>query len=60
MLKVENTYNGKVRFGSDGLPLSSEDGHGIGTRSIAAFCKKYDASWSYDASDGWFILRIAL
>ena len=60
MLKVENTYNGKVRFGSDGLPLSSEDGHGIGTRSIAAFCKKYDASWSYDASDGWFTLRIAL
>ncbi len=60
MLKVENTYRGDVRFDSDGLPVSLKEGHGIGTRSIASFCKKHDASWSYEASDGWFTLRIAI
>lgn len=60
MLKIENTFTGEVSFGSDGLPAASKEGHGIGSRSIAAFCKKYDASCSYDVSDGWFSLRIAL
>ncbi len=60
MLQVENTYAGDISFDSEGLPVSAEPGHGIGTRSIVAFCKKYDAFWEYQAEDGWFRLRISL
>ena len=60
MLQVENPYAGEVRFNIEGLPIAMEEGHGIGTRSIVAFCKKYGAQWDYQAKGGWFRLRIML
>lgn len=58
--EVTNTYTGTVRFDSSGLPLSPAQGHGIGVRSIAAFCEKHHAVYRYEARDGWFRLRIIL
>ncbi len=60
MLQIENTYTGEVEFNEDGLPVSKETGHGIGTRSILAFCEKYDALCRYRAKDGWFRLRVSM
>ncbi len=60
MLQVENPYEGEILFDSEGLPVSKEEGHGTGTRSIMAFCRKYGAVWDYQARDGWFRLRISL
>lgn len=60
MLEVSNPYNGTVAFSQDGLPLSDEEGHGIGTRSIMAFCKKNDAFYHFTAEDGWFTLKIVM
>lgn len=60
MLSVENTYSGAVSFDGDGMPVSNRDGHGTGTRSIRAFCEKYDALCSYKARDGMFFLRLSL
>lgn len=60
MLQIENPFEGEICFNSEGLPIATEEGHGIGTRSIVAFCKKHDALWNYEAKDGWFRLRISL
>lgn len=60
MLEISNPFHGTVNFSSDGLPISEEEGHGIGTRSIMVFCKKYDAFYNFTAKDGWFRLTVAL
>ncbi len=60
MLEISNPCSGTVAFSEDGMPLSKEDEHGIGTRSIMAFCKKYDALCSFTAEDGWFTLKVVL
>lgn len=60
MFEVANTYAGEVRFDANGLPVSHQQGHGIGTRSIAAFCKKHGAACFYSAKDGWFRMRVIL
>lgn len=59
MLKISNSYAGTVTFSEDGVPLSGETGHGIGTRSITAFCKKHDTFYNFTAENGWFTLTIA-
>ena len=58
MVQIANTFKGEVRFDRDGLPETGTPGHGIGTRSIAAFCRKHGACCSYEARDGWFTLQM--
>lgn len=60
MLEVSNTFAGTVAFSKDGLPISEDEAHGIGTRSIMAFCKKNNAYYNYKAENGWFSLKIVL
>jgi len=60
MFEIANPYTGEVRFDQAGLPMASAPGHGIGTRSIAAFCEKHGACCVYEAKDGWFHLKLAL
>ena len=60
LFEIANTCAGDVAFGGDGLPEAAEQGHGMGTRSIAAFAQKHGALFSCRAEDGWFRLRIAL
>ena len=60
MFEIANPYRGPLRFDERGLPLAQTPGHGIGTRSIAAFCEKHDACCVYETRDGWFRLKIAL
>lgn len=58
MFEVANTCAGKVSFDARGLPAAAHRGHGIGTRSIAAFCEKYGAACFYEAENGWFTMRM--
>lgn len=58
MLEVSNSYTGTIRFSPDGLPMPEEDGHGIGTRSIVAFCKKHDAFYRFTAENEQFTVVI--
>lgn len=60
MLEVSNPYAGTVLFSEDQLPIAARSGHGIGTRSIAAFCKKHDAFCSFHAENGWFSVRVVM
>lgn len=58
ILEIANSYEGTVTFDEDGLPVSKESGHGIGTRSISAFAQKNNAVLDYDITEEWFKLRI--
>ena len=60
MFEFSNPYAGTILFDEMGLPVSSRQGHGIGSHSIAAFCEKHGASYRYTAEDGRFSLRIIL
>ncbi len=60
MFEISNPYKGKISFARNGLPYSSKTGHGIGTRSIMAFCEKHGALCSFIAEDGWFKVTVAL
>lgn len=41
---VENYYEGKVIFDTNGVPVSQKDGHGFGTKSILSIVKKYNGT----------------
>lgn len=60
MIQIDNACAGTVRLNRKGVPVAEESGHGCGTRSIIAFCKKNDALWDYRAEEGWFSLRILM
>lgn len=60
MLEVANPYSGEVCFDADGRPVAQAQGHGVGTRSIAAFCQKHGAMVSYRAENHWFRVQLAL
>ena len=60
MLEVSNPCAGHVSFDSNGLPVSQQDGHGLGAQSISAFCRKNGAVCQFDLTDGTFRLRLIL
>lgn len=60
MLEISNSCRRDVAFGEDGLPQADGPEHGIGTRSIVAFCRKYDAYYAFAAEGGVFTLTVAL
>ncbi len=60
VFECSNTYSEEILFDKDGVPLSSEHGHGIGTKSIAAFVKNHDALIDYQTDNGIFRLRVLL
>lgn len=60
MFKISNPYAGNVLFDENHLPISSQSGHGIGTRSILAFCSKHGAECKYKAENNIFSLCILI
>ena len=60
MVEILNPCNEAVRFDDQGLPMAQQEGHGMGVRSIVAFCRKHDAVCQFDLTDGTFRLRIVL
>lgn len=60
MMEFSNPCGKDVCLGPDGLPVPRSTGHGIGTRSIAAFAEKHQAVCSFQIENGWFKLRLAL
>ncbi|MEI3229242.1 MAG: ATP-binding protein [Lachnospiraceae bacterium] len=60
MFEIKNPYQGKVSLGRNGLPDSTKMGHGIGTRSIMAFCEKHNAFYDFSAEGGWFRVMVSL
>ena len=60
MMKISNPCAGKILFDSSGLPVTQQEGHGIGVQSISAFCKKNGAVCHFQQKDGWFSVSLVL
>lgn len=63
MIMIRNSFDGHVLFDDNGLPENPdgrEDGHGFGSRSIAAFCTKYGGAYNFKASENVFTLFMYL
>jgi two-component system sensor histidine kinase AgrC len=58
-IQITNSYAGTVWFDDD-MPVSTEENHGLGTKSIAAVAQKYDGVYSFTAADGVFKTSIIL
>jgi uncharacterized membrane protein (GlpM family) len=56
---IENSYTGVV-IKENGLPKSTQQGHGFGIKSMVMIIDKYNGCYSYSAENGIFTLRIVL
>lgn len=60
LLEVVNSCDGQIELDEDGYPLTSEEGHGIGTRSVLDFVKKTGSEIRYVAEDDKFKVRMII
>ncbi len=60
IIMVRNSFDGIAEFDENGIPLNHSDGHGLGSRSIAAFCKKSGGYYEFSAKDNVFTLFMHL
>lgn len=58
-IQITNSYEGKVIFDID-MPVSLEENHGLGTKSIAAVVQAYNGIYSFTAEDLVFKVSIIL
>lgn len=58
-IQISNSYEGIMQF-ADGMPISTKENHGLGTKSIAAIAQKYGGVYSFTAVDGIFTTSIIL
>ncbi len=59
LIEVTNNFVGEINF-IDGVPVSTKENHGFGTKSILVIVQKYGGLCSFGASDGIFVLRIII
>ena len=59
LISVENPYAGKLIM-KDGVPLSAQEGHGYGTRSIVSIAEGHGGQAIFNAESGVFTLKIML
>jgi Signal transduction histidine kinase regulating citrate/malate metabolism len=58
-IQICNTFTGKVVFDGE-YPVTDQENHGIGTRSIAAIAEKYSGIFSFSVEDGLFVTTVIL
>ena len=58
MIHIRNSFKGHVRFDQKGIPISPHTNHGLGTRSIAAFCEKRKVFYDFQTEGHIFSLRL--
>ena len=58
VLQIKNNYDGNITLDKNNIPTSLKQDHGIGTQSIASFCKKNKLTLDYDITDTTFTLSI--
>lgn len=60
-IKVENTFDGNLELGKDGLPKTTKDdagSHGIGLQNVKKIVDKYDGRWHVDVNDNKYQMEI--
>ena len=58
LLEIVNSCEGRSKLDEDGYPVTDEEGHGIGTRSVLDFVKKTNSEIRYIADDDRFKVRM--
>lgn len=58
LLELENTCTEDTVLDEQGYPFTLEAGHGIGSKSVIAFAKKYDGELIYEVEKGVFRVRL--
>lgn len=58
-LQITNPYHGEIKF-ENGIPVSSQQDHGVGVQSICAIVERYGGCYSFSSESGIFILRLSL
>lgn len=58
VLEVTNFYDGLIKFGDKGLPITEEEGHGLGMSSLELFAKKYAATYDFSEENGLVSVNI--
>ena len=58
LLEMENPCSEDTVLDENGYPVTREEGHGIGSKSVIAFAKKYDGELLYKIENGVFRVRI--
>lgn len=58
MLEISNPCLATTTLDEDGYPISLQEGHDIGTKSVLAFAKKYNAELFYRIENGIFTVRL--
>ncbi|WP_415238459.1 sensor histidine kinase [Seleniivibrio woodruffii] len=58
LLEIENPCPEDTALDEEGYPIAGREGHGIGTKSVAAFAKKYDGEVVYRIENGIFRVRL--
>ena len=59
-LSVSNRYEGRINFGSHGLPESPREGHGLGLNSVSNTVKRYGGSMNINTENNIFSVDIIL
>ena len=58
LLEMENPCAEDTALDENGYPIAREEGHGIGSKGVIAFVKKYDGELLYKIEKGIFRVRI--
>lgn len=58
LLEMENPCTEDTVLDESGYPIAREEGHGIGSKGVIAFVKKYDGELLYKIEKGIFRVRI--
>ena len=53
VLEIENRYDLPIKLGENGLPYTTNIGHGIGMSSLELFAKKYNAFVNFSQENGF-------
>ncbi len=55
-IEIRNSYLAEPTF-HKGLPVTKEQGHGFGTKSMANIVEKHGGVYLFSIKDGWFIFQ---
>ena len=59
-LQIANSCSFPVQFRAEGIPTTSQPGHGLGVRSICAIVEQHGGMYSFSQQQDQFVLRISL
>lgn len=58
-IEIKNPFYDKVVFDGN-MPMSKQENHGFGTKSMAAIVDKYDGVYSFTIENGYFVFRCSM